>query len=572
MATEKPVASRTGPLRRRPPRKGRMMEPQLLRAVGTEDRPHPLGPLSGTTISGYQLGSLIGRGGMSEVYEAFDPRLGRHVALKVLDKELARSGSFRERFIRESRLAASLSHPNVIPIFEAGSEGEMLFIAMHLVQGSDLGSLISARGCLSPLLTREVLRQAASALDEAHECGLLHRDVKPGNLLVTAERTQTPHVYLTDFGLTKSLGRDSRITETGQLLGSVHYVSPEHVEGREMDHRADVYSLGCVLFECLTGSVPYERDSDMSVLWAHLNAEIPRPSKKNRKLPNLVDRVVARALAKDPEERFETCGQLVESFSAALDGAPVFLPVPQAPAKTPGRVRRVAKRAAVVATSVTLAGGLGAWAFTDLGRPPSTAAPQERALGKKAASPRNESRIKSAEARNEQRDEAEVKGRNPRQQSPSSKARADGTGGSGGGSSKAPAAPLAASLDEGLQMSRTLSSRYDVTTSDLRGLRDCTPDDTAQGCIVFSLRRDETHADVSLRDDAGFPVHAWVRQDGDGDGRWEGAWKRVCGHTQQPLKVVGGSRIQVLVDEAACDGESPATTGLIEVTLYRGAT
>ena len=253
-------------------------------------------------VGRFLIEELIGRGGMSDVYRAFDPQLNREVALKVLAPALGRNAEFTERFIRESRAAAQLNHPHVVPIFEAGNDGDTLFIAMQLVRGVDLKTHIERTGPLPLDQVRTIISQTAEALDHAHSRGLLHRDVKPANLLLESQ-DDLLHVYLTDFGLTKSLGTDSRITNTGELVGSVHYVSPEHLEGRELDTRADIYSLGCVLHECLVARPPFERDTDMAVLWAHLNSETPRPSRARKSLPNLVDRVVFCLLAKDPIER-----------------------------------------------------------------------------------------------------------------------------------------------------------------------------------------------------------------------------------------------------------------------------
>jgi len=217
----------------------------------------------GTELGGYRIERVIGRGGMSSVYLAEHIRLGRMVALKLLSPELAGSERFRDRFLRESKLAASIDHPNIVPIYDADEVGDVLFIAMRYVEGSDLKEVIRAEGRLDAVRTAAIVGQIASALDAAHEHGLVHRDVKPGNVLLTPD----DHVYVSDFGLTKRALSVSGLTATGQLVGTIDYVAPEHIKGDVVDGRADVYSLGCVVVECLTGHVPYLRDLEVGVLW-----------------------------------------------------------------------------------------------------------------------------------------------------------------------------------------------------------------------------------------------------------------------------------------------------------------
>jgi class 3 adenylate cyclase/tetratricopeptide (TPR) repeat protein len=269
--------------------------------------------LLGEELAGYRVESRVGRGGMGIVYRAEDARLGRRVALKVLSPEFAADRRFRERFLRESRLAASLDHPNVVPVFEAGEAGGALYIAMRYVEGSDLGTLIERQGVLPPEVALAVVEQVAQALDAAHARGLVHRDVKPGNILVTESR----HVYLTDFGLSRLVGAPS-LTGSGQFLGTVAYVAPEQIEGEEVGGAADVYALGAVLVECLTGTTPYPRDSDLAVLWAHIHDDPPSVSGRRAGLPPALDGVVARALAKDPGARFATCEELVAAAREAF--------------------------------------------------------------------------------------------------------------------------------------------------------------------------------------------------------------------------------------------------------------
>src|SRR5688572_4778011 len=218
----------------------------------------------GSVIAGYRIDSLIGRGGMAVVYRAEDMRLGRKVALKLLTPHLADNEQFRQRFIQESRLAASLDHPNIVPIYEAGEADGQLFIAMRYVIGSDLKALLTAEGGRLPdERTVQLIGQIGDALDSAHEAGLVHRDVKPGNILVAAGHDQSrpghgDHVYLTDFGLTKRTSALSGgLTGTGHFLGTVDYVSPEQIQGKPAGSGADMYALGCVLYECLTGQLPF---------------------------------------------------------------------------------------------------------------------------------------------------------------------------------------------------------------------------------------------------------------------------------------------------------------------------
>jgi serine/threonine protein kinase len=277
----------------------------------------------GTEFAGYRVEALLGRGGMSVVYRAENARLGNKVALKLIAEELAHDESFRERFVRESRTAAALNHPNVVPIYDAGDEDGVLFIAMRYVE-SDLKQLLAREGPLSVEKTLSVIGQIGSALDAAHARGLLHRDVKPANILLDAasEPGGAPHSYLADFGLTKHLESRSGITASGQFVGTIDYMSPEQIEGRDVDGRTDIYSLGCVLFECLGGATPFRRETDVAVLWAHMREEPPPVTELQPELPGAVDLVLARAVAKDPAHRYPTARELVEELKAALEGAP----------------------------------------------------------------------------------------------------------------------------------------------------------------------------------------------------------------------------------------------------------
>ena len=280
-------------------------------------------PRLGTELAGYRIVSLLGAGGMSVVYLAEDLRLKRRVALKLLAAGLAEDKSFRERFLCESELAASIDHPNIVPIYEAGTTGDQLFIAMRYVEGRDLGERLQ-RGTLDPADAIGILAQVASALDAAHARGLVHRDVKPSNVLldVGARPDGSDHVYLADFGLTRRVSEKSAVGGDGHLLGTIDYVAPEQIAGEDVDGRADVYSLGCVLYECLVGRPPFHRDSELAVVFAHLEVEPPSPSVQRPDLPEALDAVIARALAKDPQQRYPSCRELARAaLAVAVDEA-----------------------------------------------------------------------------------------------------------------------------------------------------------------------------------------------------------------------------------------------------------
>jgi hypothetical protein len=272
----------------------------------------------GEQLAGYEIQERIGRGGMAVVYRALDLRLGRLVALKVLAPHLGEDEAFRQRFMRESRAAAGVDHPHIIPVFEAGEAGGVLFIAMRYVAGGDVRSLIEAEGRLSPARTARITSQVASALDAAHARGLVHRDVKPANILLgQASGSDTDHVYLSDFGLSKHSLTPSTLTSTGQFLGTLDYVSPEQIQGHPIDGRADQYALACAVAEMLTGAPPFRRDDTMALMWAQLEAVPPRLTERRPELPPAVDDVIAAALSKSPGGRFATC----RDFAAALAGA-----------------------------------------------------------------------------------------------------------------------------------------------------------------------------------------------------------------------------------------------------------
>ncbi len=251
----------------------------------TQDvRSDPGGLVPGEQLAGYQIQEQIGRGGMAVVYRALDTRLGRPVALKVLAPHLGEDEAFRQRFMRESRAAAGVDHPHIIPVFEAGEAAGVLFIAMRYVSHGDLRSLLDHQSTLSPARAAAITTQVASALDAAHEHGLVHRDVKPGNILLALASDDSDHVYLSDFGLSKHSLTPSTLTSTGQFLGTLDYVSPEQIQGLPVDGRADQYALACAAVEMLTGAPPFVRDDTMALMWAQLEAEPPRLTQRRPEL------------------------------------------------------------------------------------------------------------------------------------------------------------------------------------------------------------------------------------------------------------------------------------------------
>jgi serine/threonine protein kinase len=294
----------------------------------------------GSVLAGYRLEELLGRGGMGVVYRAEQLALGRTVALKLIAAGLSDSDRVRERFVREARTAAAIEHPNVVAVYDAGEADGLLYIAMRYVEGSDLAGALEKEGALEPGRALSILGQIAAALDAAHERDVVHRDVKPGNVLLGRERA-----YLADFGLTRAVSAATALTQDGHIVGTLDYMAPEQFEGKAVNARADVYSFGCMLYHCLVGSPPYEKDSQASLMFAHLQE--PPPSLANRGLPMALDGVLAKAMAKRPEDRYASCSEVVEGARRALGGEPPEIQPLQA---SPTRVLVAGGEAGVRAT------------------------------------------------------------------------------------------------------------------------------------------------------------------------------------------------------------------------------
>jgi serine/threonine protein kinase len=283
------------------------------------DSPAQLGgPLAGLTagsrLAGYLLEKLVGVGGMAAVYRARDDRLGRVVALKLL----AGDEVVRKRFVREARAVAAVDHPHIIPVYEAGQAEGVLFIAMRFVAGDDLRVIVDREGALRPRRAVAFISPVASALDAAHAAGLVHRDVKPANMLVDVGPGRPEHVYLSDFGVARGMLSSSGLTGVGQFLGTPDYAAPEQISGRDVDGRADQYALACVAYTLLSGSVLFRREVPMAVLYAHMSLPPPQLTAVRPELPGAVNPVLARALSKEPEDRYDSCGDFADALREAL--------------------------------------------------------------------------------------------------------------------------------------------------------------------------------------------------------------------------------------------------------------
>lgn len=275
----------------------------------------------GSGFAGYRIDGILGRGGMGVVYRAVDERLGRGAAVKVIAAERAGDSSFRRRFLEESRAAAAIDHPNVLPVYGAGEEDGTLYLATRLVDGTDLAKLLEDEGALDLARALAICEQVGAALDAAHARGLTHRDVKPANVLVTGEPASgRQHCYLTDFGLAQRVDRQTRLTVAGQLVGTLDYIAPEQIRGDPVDGRADLYGLGAMFYECVTGEPPFLRDSQPALLYAHLGDPPPRISAAPGGAPQALDAVLARALAKAPADRYQSGADLTAALRDALPG------------------------------------------------------------------------------------------------------------------------------------------------------------------------------------------------------------------------------------------------------------
>ena len=305
----------------------------------SEDFPAQLAVFQpGSLVAGYRLESEVGAGGMAVVFRARDERLGRLVALKILAPALASDEEFRRRFIAESRAAAAVDDPYIIPVYEAGEASGVLFIAMRFVQGGDLRLILRREGALPPARAAAFISPVASALDAAHGAGLVHRDVKPANILVDTRAGRPEHVYLSDFGVAKAAASSLARTAAGQFLGTVGYSAPEQIKGQPVDGRTDQYALACVTYQLLTGALPFERDQGVAaVMFAHMSE--PPPS-LGVGLPAAADQVLAKALAKVPEKRYESCQEFADALREALGLAPYLSAAPAPPRAGAARARR----------------------------------------------------------------------------------------------------------------------------------------------------------------------------------------------------------------------------------------
>jgi YVTN family beta-propeller protein len=342
---------------------------------------------AGTILGSYRIDDVAGNGGMGVVYRATQLDLDRPVALKVIAQKFAHDDAFRGRFKAEAQLAALIDHPNIVPVYEAGETDGVLYLAMRYVDGTDLLALVESAGRLEPERAVHIVCQVAGALDAAHRRGLVHRDVKPPNVLITQD--DGDHAYLTDFGLTKHVAAASGFTRTGQFVGTADFVSPEQIRGEQSDARGDVYALGCVLFHALTGHTPFARETEMGTIYAHLNDPVPAASDLAPAVPAALDAVIATAMAKAAEDRYASAGEMARAAKAALEGAPAPAqpssasatapPRPAGPAGWP-RALRIALLVAVpslllIAAAVAVLGAAGALERDERGAPQSPATP-----------------------------------------------------------------------------------------------------------------------------------------------------------------------------------------------------
>ena len=313
-------------------------------------------PRLGTDLGPYRIEAVIGRGGMGVVYLATHTGLDRRVALKLLSPDYAEDEAFRARFLRESKLAAAIDHPNIIPIYDAGEIEGTYYLAMRYVDGIDLENRLRS-GPLEPREVVHLLAQVASALDAAAEAGLVHRDVKPANVLIASGKgvDRADHAYLTDFGLTKHRGSETGLTRTGSFLGTLECIAPEQIEGKPVDGRVDQYALAAIAVGCLTGQPPFPRDSDIAIINAHLRDAPPSLHERRIELPAAVDAVIARGLAKKPDDRYPDCKAFVDDLRAAL-GVSATQPRARPPSSTTRR--RIVLGTVALAAILLVAGGV----------------------------------------------------------------------------------------------------------------------------------------------------------------------------------------------------------------------
>ncbi len=297
---------------------------------------------AGDEFAGYRIEQRLGRGGMGVLYLALEPGLERRVALKLIAPEAAVDAVFARRFAEESKIAASIEHPNVVPIYAAGKEDGVPFIAMRYVAGADLAKRLVREGRLERAVAVELIAQIGNGLDAIHAAGLIHRDVKPANVLLSGGEG-VEHAYITDFGVARNVATESGLTQTGRFVGTLDYVAPEQISGGEIDARVDVYALGCLLFKLLTGEVPFPKDGDAARLFAHLNDPPPAPSLYVPEVSMALDDVVIRAMSKAPDDRYPSAGDLGRAAQAALRGE-----------RTTAPERTVATGAAATRTAETI--------------------------------------------------------------------------------------------------------------------------------------------------------------------------------------------------------------------------
>jgi hypothetical protein len=299
----------------------------------------------GDEFAGYRVERRLGRGGMGILYLAVEPGLERRVALKLIAPEAADDEVFARRFAEESRIAASIEHPNVVPIYAAGEEAGVPYIAMRYVAGADLARRLAREGRLSPQVAVDLIAQIGNGLDAIHAAGLIHRDVKPANVLLSGDDAGD-HAYITDFGVARNVSTESGLTQTGRFVGTLDYVAPEQISGGEIDARVDVYALGCLLFKLLTGEVPFPREGEAARLFAHLNDPPPAPSLYVPEVSPALDDVVIRAMSKSPDDRYPSAGDLGRAAQAALRGE-----TPAVPERTVATGAAATRTAATVATA-----------------------------------------------------------------------------------------------------------------------------------------------------------------------------------------------------------------------------